>query len=145
MKNKINLILSLIVLIVVGLACGDGKSDTTQKPAADPNEKPIEVKAPDLTKEYNENELAADGKYKGKLLSVSGKVSEIAETFGTISVDLEGHKESGINLLSVKCSFDDSQKEAVSKLKKGQQATVIGRGDGKTANLYVGLKECKIK
>lgn len=143
MKNQINLFLTIVLLLFIGLACGGSATKPTQ--AVDPNEKPIDVKADALTKEYDQNELSADGKYKGKLLSVSGKVTDIAETFGTISVDLEGHKESGINLLSIKCSFADSQKDAVSKLKKGQQATLIGRGDGKTANLYVGLKDCKIK
>lgn len=145
MKNNLNILFITITLLFIGLACGGAGNQTQSSQTPATNEKPLEVKAVDLTKEYDQNELAADGKYKGKLLSVSGKVSEIAETFGSVTVDLEGHKESGINLLSVKCSFNDSEKGAISKLKKGQNATLTGRGDGKTANLYVGLKDCKIK
>lgn len=145
MKNYLNILLIIAALLIVGLACGGGGTSTQNTAKVDPNEKPIEIKAPDLTKEYDSNEVAADGKYKGKLISVTGKISDISEVLGTLTVDLEGHKESGINLLSVKCNFNDSDKESVAKLKKGQNTTLIGRGDGKTANLYVGLKDCKIK
>ncbi len=37
------------------------------------------------------------------------------------------------------CSFDESEKSNITKLKKGQQVTVVGKGDGMTAGLYVGL------
>lgn len=143
MKNLMNLgIVGVIFLTVLG--CGGG-SNTGTTPASNttaaPDEKPIAVQAKALTKEYDENELAADGKYKGKLLAVSGKVSNIAETLGNVTAQLEGHNV----VLSVMCNFDESQKASVTALKKGQQATFVGRGDGSTAGLYVGLQKCKVQ
>lgn len=101
---------------------------------------PIKITAKNLTKEYEENELAADGKYKDKQLAVSGKVSNIAETFGNVTVSLEGFN----GVVSVMCSFEESEKENVAKLKKGQNVILKGKGDGSTGGLYVGLEACKI-
>ncbi|MBA2335819.1 MAG: OB-fold protein [Pyrinomonadaceae bacterium] len=41
------------------------------------------------------------------------------------------------------CNFEESEKTNVEKIKKGQQVTLVGKGDGMTAGLYVGLQECK--
>lgn len=157
MKNKLNLFLISCAGLFLVLACSNTSNITkpttntaiatttnsTQDVAI--SEKPIIIKADALTKEYDENEIAADEKYKSKTLEISGKVSNIAETLGKLTVQLEGHKQNGMNLVSVMCNFDESEKATVSKLKKGQQTTLIGTGDGKTLGFYVGLNQCKIK
>jgi len=151
MKNPINLIIVGGVFLALILGCsGANKNAATQvtgpaatavNSAAAPTEKPIAVQAKALTKEYDENELAADGKYKDKMLAVSGKVSNIAETMGNVTVQLEGFNIAK----SVMCNFDETEKANVAKLKKGQQATLIGKGDGSTGGLYVGLQGCRIQ
>lgn len=105
------------------------------------DEKPIAISSKDLTKTYEENELAANDKYKDKVLAVSGKIDNIAETFGNITVSLQGHNA----VVSVMCNFDETEKANVTKLKKGQQVILVGKGDGMTAGLYVGLQKCKIQ
>lgn len=155
MKNNIfNLSLVLALLFVFVLGCqSPSDSNSATKPTATaapksetktdakPDTKPITIQAKNLTKEYDDNELAADGKYKGKVVEVSGKVSNIAETMGNVTVQLEGHNIAK----TVMCSFAESEKESVAKLKKGQNATLIGTGDGMTLGLYAGLKDCKVK
>lgn len=147
MKNLINLTIVGILFLAVILGCsGANKNASTstanQSPATNaPTEKPIAVQAKALTKEYDDNELAADAKYKDKMLAVSGKVSNIAETMGNVTVQLEGHNIAK----NVMCSFDEAEKANVAKLKKGQQVTLSGKGDGMTAGLYVGLQGCKIQ
>lgn len=155
MKNQINnlLIVGLFFLSVV-LGCSTPantsqtsnsstkSSESESKNAPDStSEKPVSVSAKELTKTYDENELAADEKYKGKMLAVSGKISNIAETLGNLTISLEGHDV----VKSVMCSFDESEKSNIAKLKKGQQVTLVGKGDGMTAGLYVGLDKCKIQ
>ena len=144
MKNKVNILIVTVVLVYLVLGCS-GKAGSTSAvntaAAADPNVKPIAVDAKVLTKEYDSNELAADGKYKGKLLAVTGKIGNIAETFGNVTVSLDGHNA----VISAMCSFEESEKAAVAKLKKGQTATLIGTGDGSTAGLYAGLTKCKVQ
>jgi hypothetical protein len=124
------------------LGCGQTeKPNQTQNPVA----APVAIKADVLTREYKDNELAADEKYKNKVLEVSGKISNIAEVMGNITVDLEGHKENGVNIISVQCSFPQSEKPNLTKLKTGQNITFQGTNEGMTLNLYVGLADCKIK
>ncbi|MCB1026125.1 MAG: hypothetical protein KDB79_17135, partial [Acidobacteria bacterium] len=94
-----NLLLVLSLLLFVGLACevpkdeGTKTSETTKSESMEsvPEEKPIAITATSLTKAYEENEIAADEKYKGKTLEVSGSVSNIAETLGNYTVQLKGH------------------------------------------------------
>lgn len=105
-------------------------------------EKPLPViKAVELSKLYADNEISADEKFKDKQFQVSGKVSNIAEVLGTIQVDLESHKQ----FFTVKCTFDESEKSEVAKLKKGQNAVFIGTVTGQTLNLFVAVENCKIK
>jgi hypothetical protein len=139
MKNLISMSIAIIfgILCVVGCGGSSAESPTPAKAAVDP----VAVDAKVLTKEYDDNELAADGKYKGKLLAVSGKISDIAETFGSVTVSLEGHAI----MQTVMCSFESSEKPKVAALKKGAQVTLIGTGEGSTAGLYVGLGKCRIK
>lgn len=148
-----NQLINLIGIIAIGLFLILGCTGTNQNSTTIPTneasttnsaaaiEKPISVQAKSLTKEYEDNELAADGKFKDKMLSVTGKVANIAETMGNITAQLEGHNL----VISVMCSFEESEKANVMKMKKGQQATFIGKGDGSTGGLYVGLQKCRIQ
>ncbi len=152
MKNLKNVSFVCGLLMFLGLGCSQTKETTTsanQNTASQTQsnsttkapEIQIELTAKALTKAYDENELAADEKYKNKLLKVAGKITDISETLGNVTVQLEGHKF----LQNVMCSFEESEKGNVAKLKKGQQTTLLGRGDGKTLGLYVGMQTCKIQ
>lgn len=146
MKNSI---INLCAIATIGflLVLGCSAPKETSNASAPSNatatqaDKPVSIAAKDLTKAYDDNELAADQKYKGKSLAVSGKIENIAETFGNITVSLQGHNM----VLTVMCSFEDSEKSNVTALKKGQQTTLVGVGEGMTAGLYVGMQKCKIQ
>ena len=149
MKDSLSIVLIFIIGIALILGCGGGSGNsTTSNPGtpatntgtAPPAEKAVAIDAKALTKEYDSNELAADGKYKGKSLAVTGKISNIAETLGNITVSLEGHEFTK----TVMCSFEESEKASVAALKKGDKITLTGTGDGSTGGLYVGLQNCKV-
>lgn len=138
-----SLLLVAAIVIAVGLGCGGGNraggSTTTDGPktvAANPAI-PIDAKA--LSREYDNNEIAADQKYKGKVMAVTGKVDDIAETFGNVTIQMQGYKEIGMNVM---CSFEDNAKAAVANVKKGSTITMIGTVTGATAGLYVDMDEC---
>lgn len=145
MKNLSSLLIAAIVLFLLIAGCAKKETDSTAQNAPVSNMPPIEIKAETLTAEYEENEVAADAKYKNKMLAVSGVISNISEVFGSLQIDLEGHKQNGINITTVKCTFAESEKSNIVKLKKNQSVTLIGANEGKTANLYVGLDNCRIK
>ena len=107
---------------------------TAPAPASASGDERIAVNAADLYKAYDNDEQAADARYKGRQLSVTGVVEEIKlEGEQGVVVDLQG----GDFMDTVFCFFDDSQKPAVAKLKKGQKVTINGTGDGKFVNPVV--------
>lgn len=99
-----------------------------------------EVTANQLYQAYDANEIAADDKYKGKKLAVTGRISEISEILGDIHVDLK--TGDGIGWTKISCNMED--RDVVSKLRKGQKVTIIGTCDGLTLNVSIDLEDCKI-
>src|SRR5262249_4696632 len=98
----------------------------------------IKITAEALHAEDAANEVAADGKYRGKIIEVTGVVEEIGKGFGDQYVNLE---RGNLRIAGVRCSFPDSAREQLAKLKKGQTVTIKGRGNGFLVG-EVGLKDC---
>ncbi len=147
MKNLPFIALCLFLALACKTASDSDKPKTVALPGnvsinKEVTEKPLPViKAVELSKLYADNEISADEKFKDKQFQISGKVSNIAEVLGTIQVDFESHKQ----FFTVKCTFDESEKANVAKLKKGQAAVFTGTVTGQTLNLYVAVEDCKIK
>jgi len=99
-----------------------------------------EVTANQLYKAYDSNEIAADDKYKKKKLAVTGIIDNISEVLGSISVDLK--TGDGIGWTKVSCTMKN--RDAVSKLRKGQKITIVGTCDGLTLNISIDLSKCEI-
>lgn len=81
----------------------------------------IEITANELYSAYNANEVAADEKYKGKKIAVTGVISDIRKDFaGNAKISLE----IGI-LQTINCNFGKNA-GVVSKLNKQDKITVVG-------------------
>ena len=97
------------------------------------------LSAAQLWAEYDANEVAADQKYKGKVIEVSGQVDNIGKDItDAIYVTLS----TGEYLANVQCFFSDKHADAAAQLRKGQAITVRGRCDGMLMNVFV--KGCVI-
>ncbi|MGG1878254.1 hypothetical protein ABDI30_11890 [Paenibacillus cisolokensis] len=142
----------LLIVVIIG-AIGsmnqetDNAKQTVAQPVTDSKgqeqevEEVIAVSAIDLWNDYDENEVAADAKYKGKQIEVSGVVKDIGkDILDSIYITLETDAVLG----SVQVYFSDKEAEAVGSLKKGQKVTVVGNGDGKTLT-NVAIKKAQIK
>ena len=148
--NRKSSFLSLTTVFILWLAvilgCGNlpqnkqGNSGSSSSSSSNSSEPPISITALTLATAYEDNEVAADEKYNGKNLLITGKVESIDTVLGQSSVTLKGKE---MSIVSVQCFVDDSQKSAVARLKKGQSATVQGTCDGKSLN--VEIKNCIIK
>ena len=79
------------------------------------------VSAAQLSAEYQSNESAADEKYKGKVILVTGVISKIYRGFlYTPYVELEA---------GVRCNFSDNEDAVMLALSEGQTVSMKGRGD----------------
>lgn len=106
---------------------------STQEPA-------FTVSARQLYADYEANGVAADGKYKGKVLQVTGVVNTIdRDIMDKIYVTLKGDQYFG----DIQCFFAESHVGTASQLSKGQTITVKGKCDGKLMNVM--LKGCIIE
>ena len=120
----------------------NSKNLTVDQAAADDFSEPtVSVKAPNLTIAYDENEIAADRQYRGKLLLVSGYIAEMSQTSSNMIVQLRGHD----GFQSVRCIMRENQRDMIVFFKKGQEITLVGRGEGRSINLFVGLSDCRIR
>lgn len=105
------------------------------------NESPaVEISASQLYKDYESNGVAADQKYKGKVLRVSGVVNNIdRDIMDKIYVTLKGDQYFG----DVQCFFAEDHVNMAAQLSKGQRITVKGKCEGKLMNVM--LKGCVIE
>ena len=101
------------------------------------------VTSANISKEYSENEVAADAKYKGKTIEITGKVNNIDNGISDneMIVRLSDGKYDFNNPW---CYMKESERDKVLALKKGQQVTLIGTGDSATLKSPV-LKGCTVK
>ena len=89
------------------------------------DEPPIVVSARELDSDYDDNKAAADQKYKGKILEVSGIIVNVFSSNDRMVVQLAGKKE--IPFITALGNNDFNQ---YATLKKGQNVVLICEGDG---------------
>jgi hypothetical protein len=127
--------------LVIILACdgassgGGGSGSGTASEAAS-----VKVDAATILKDYEENEVAADNKYKDKVVEITGVVDSIGkdildDIYVTIGTGAQ------FELPLVQCFVAKGLEDGAAKLQKGQKLTVTGRVDGVLMNVLV--KDCR--
>ena len=132
-----------VLLVVCALAlvsCESQKRVQEKKVTGKPAKYVVTAEA--LLNEYEENQVAADLKYKGQVIVVKGRINDIGEDilktpYITLCADEWG-------LSCVQCFFADNEKPKLARLKKGQFIQVKGLCDGK-AIFNVILKGCELQ
>ncbi len=105
--------------------------NTTKAPA----QPPIDVSATDLSNAYNDNEVAADAQYKGKVVDVSGTIDTIGkDVLGNPYVAL---KTGEYSPFEVQCMFSDADEATLANLSSGQVVTLQGTVAGKPLDVEV--------
>ena len=145
-----------VIVVIIGLGIiGSLGRDTTQTTSSNTSksntvqtsskseEEIIELDYNVLYKEYQDNAIAADGKYKGKILQLEGKIEKInREIAGNPFVTFRVGEE--YSFKDVRLTFKKSEEEKVSKLAKGQTITVKGKCSGQLVTGTVSLHDCEI-
>ena len=132
MKN-IKSLLSIFLFIIIGFGSLDEFEylDQSSKVTSDSNTS-VTISASKLYKEYNENEIAADEKYKGKIIEVTGVIRDIGnDIMDNAYITLVGNEYFG----DIQCYFNE--KSVVAKLSKGKRITVIGSCSGLMINVQI--------
>jgi hypothetical protein len=136
------MLVTALAFVAAGCEVPEASGDTAKGNKKN-NSKPVKVQASKILKEFEENEAAADAKYKNKTLEVSGFVDKIDTEFiddEEYVVNVSDGSEYAI--FTVNC--DDQKSKDVTPLKKGQKITVVGNfEDG--GDLGVELDNCSIK
>jgi hypothetical protein len=134
----------ILCAAVLALALMGCKSRTPTTPAAAPAA--ITVKAGDLMQAYggDANALAADAKYKGKLLQVTGKLGSVqkAPLMGYVATLLP-EDATDLNLAGVQCFLQESAEADAAQLQPGTIVTLQGTCDGQTL-AQVKLSKCTV-
>lgn len=113
---------------------------------ADRRARTVVVAAADLLREFQDDPAAAEQKYKGKYLELTGVVERTGRDRGNIAfVVLNGGDEKA--KVKIECYFDDylmgvPDPARVRQLDKGQTITVRGEYEGQVSNLQV--RECEL-
>ena len=128
----LGIILLVIIFIVIGSSGGDSKDIDYSKPD-------YTVSADTVISAYRNNSVSADETYKGKVIQVNGKVSNISDSF----IYLKGDEEDNW-LNTVDCTLISGQDDIVRSLSKDMIISIIGLCDSVGAAGDVKLKNCKI-
>lgn len=103
----------------------DHRDDPSSAPSSAMPDSIIGVTAGELSAAYERNEAAADQKYRGRLLSVTGTVQRVSKTFDDHPVvELWTDNE----FMPVRCSFSRDASDPAG-LAPGQRVILRGRGD----------------
>lgn len=123
-------------------AADNGGSSTGDNSAKEKAPKAMKVQATRILKDFEDNEAAADGKYKGKTLQIKGVVAKVdTEIFDDSQYVVQIGGGGQFEFFTVNC--DDQKAGDVSALKKGDDITVLADfEDG--GDLGVELKHCNI-
>ena len=130
----------LAVLIVIINPAGKTEKDGDGAQTA-PREEVIKVSAVRLSEEYDANKVAADSKYKGKILEISGIIKDIGkDILDTPYVSLQGRQ---LSLFGVQCMFARADESKLATLSKGQSIVLQGRVEGELIGNIV-VRGCSI-
>ncbi len=143
MKTKLiarNVVSATVFLVFVVLAIGSSESEkntaTTRSQTASYN-----LTADQLSKEYEANEVAADNKYKGQVVVVSGSIKDIGKDILDDPYVVIG----GLGFLDgVQCMFSKSESSSIAALSKEQSIRIKGQVEGKLIGNVL-LKSCSIQ
>ncbi|HZY91135.1 MAG TPA: hypothetical protein VFE78_40300 [Gemmataceae bacterium] len=132
-----------VALLAVALSLVGCKSKTAPKAAA-PVEPAFRVKAGDLLTEYSTNAVAADAKYKGQVLLVTGQFHSAnkAPLLG-YAVQLAPEGGGDVGTTFVQCFIVESAEAKVAAFQPGQKIALVGTCDGQVLG-QVKLSKCSL-
>ena len=113
----------------------------TSGPVSVESPTPIAVTARQLNEDYERNEVAADAKYVGNYVMVTGVIYSVTEAVGKYDVKLE--TDDFISVTNIVCKVDKDEEATILALAAGDTVTVLGKVGGKSV-FDINLRECTL-
>ncbi len=115
--------------------------NVTEKAASQETVHYYVVSAKELVGAYDENEVAADIKFKGQMVSVSGEVRSIGkDLMDQPYVSIRPGDQFAVR--GVQCFFASTDAHRLARMRKGDTVTLMGKCGGLMVNVL--LKDCQI-
>lgn len=132
----------VICVVVVIVQLSDKGSDARSASSTNtPPPEAMKVTAMQIINDYKDNGVAADAKYKNKLVEVSGVVDTIdKDILDTPYIALESYEYAIVD--RIQCMFSRSDEAQLASVTKGQKITLRGKVEGKFGNVII--RECQI-
>ena len=102
---------------------------------------PIAVTARQLNEDYERNEVAADAKYVGNYVMLTGAIYSVTEAVGKYDVKLE--TDDFISVTNIVCKVDKDEEATILTLAAGDTVTVLGNVSGKSV-FDINLRDCSL-
>ncbi len=136
----------LLVIIIIAIFSGNSSTTKQNKVATTQSTKTVKkeivkVEINPFIKEFDDNQLAAEKKYKGKIIETSAYINNISEDIAGKPFLSLSPKASDYFGTSVKCNFND--KDVLTSLKNGEWVKVQGEFKSQDLGIIV-LSGCKI-
>lgn len=134
----------IFILAIAGSDDTDGESTSPKQSVSQTTteEATIEVSVEQILKEYEENEVSADNKYKGKKVAITGIVDSVGkDVFDDTYIKIGTGAQ--YEAFGAQCYIADTQFERTAELKPGDRITVVGYV--RDYSLNVVLKDCEIQ
>lgn len=136
-----------LAISIMFFSMQSGSSSNSTAPTASPTVKPateqiMAVGIDQVLSDYKGNEVAADNRYKGRLIQVTGAVGDIKKDFTNNLYVTLGTGEL-YEIPKIQAFFDDSMNQQLGNLRKGQKLTVVCRVKGLMMNVLA--EDCVIK
>lgn len=138
--------IGIFVIIVIAVIASMGKSGNkpasssstaTDQKQAEQVQAPEQITASQLADDFDANQVAAESKWKGKLVAFSAELTNITDS--GLSFSKIGSKE--FSLTQISCKVVDKQQ--LLTLKNGQTVKVQGIVGGQTIGV-IDVNDCKV-
>lgn len=135
-----SILVSVFPFVVLLILAGRLANSCSKIDSATSSREAITIYSERLVAKYEENQIAADKEYKGKILEVEGFVGEISKDFfGYRYVTLTASKHT---YRTVQCFFGGSSESKLVELRPNQILKIRGRCEGQL--IHVVLHNCTI-
>ncbi|WP_019693682.1 OB-fold protein [Pseudomonas fluorescens] len=120
----------------------DSSVASAPKAAAPAQEEVMPLAVGQILSDYKNNEVAADNRFKGRLVRITGTVGDIKKDI-TNSLYVTIGTGAAFELPMAQAFFDDSMSQQLGQLRKGQKITATCRVKGLMMNVL--LEDCEMK